>query len=74
MFNKKITHILNVALILVIILLTMNFFGIQLPNLGQAWYAFDTSPHLCAVDNNGLVLHPDLERCCFEARNLAKCN
>ena len=74
MFTKKITTIFNVTLVLIIILLTLNFFNVQLPNLGKAFYHFDRSPHLCGVDNNGIVLNPDLNRCCFEARNLAKCN
>ena len=74
MFTKKMLNIFNVSLVLIIILLTLSFFNIQLPSLGKVFYALDDSPHLCGVDNNGIVLHPDLDRCCFEARNLAKCN
>ena len=74
MVSKKLYNIFNFTLVLIAILLVMNLFNVQLPSLGRVFYAVDDSPHLCGVDNQGIVLHPDLDRCCFEARNLAKCN
>src|SRR3989338_1855531 len=65
---------INVALTLIVLLLTLNLAGIKLPSLGQAIYALDQEEPLLAVEWKGELTKCDaLNRCCLEALKQVEC-
>ncbi|MBI2146144.1 hypothetical protein HYU22_02285 [Candidatus Woesearchaeota archaeon] len=65
---------INLSLIIIVLLLTLNLAGIKLPSLGQAIYALDREPPLLAVEWKGEITKcDDLNRCCLEALEQVEC-
>lgn len=74
MVSAKAWNIINVSIILIIVLLILNLFGVNLPSLGQAIYYLDPADPLCLVNTpDSLSEWNDLNRCCLEARRHVEC-
>jgi hypothetical protein len=75
MGRKRVWSIINVSLVLICVLLLLTFFSVELPTLGKAQYAFDSSQELCvALFEGEEVEWDDIHRCCLEARKQLMCN
>ena len=71
MDKKKVYVTANVALVIIAGLLLLNFFGVDLPSLGEATYNLDNSEQLCLVQWQGALNKlTDYDRCCLESVKL----
>jgi hypothetical protein len=75
MKQKRVLMVLNVSLGLVAVLLLLNLFDVQLPNLGQTQYLLDSDEPLCLVGWQAEFNEwNDLNACCLEARKQLGCS
>ena len=74
MDDKRVWPVMNVALAVLAVLLTLNLVGVELPSVGKAEYLLDKNDPICFVDWQGEI-NPveDLNRCCLEARQQVDC-
>ena len=55
-------------------MLTLNLFGVKLPNLGAAFYSIDSREPIAIINwKDNFNKCNDLDRCCLEAKKLVTC-
>lgn len=73
--EKKMWITLDISLVIIILLLTINLFGIEIPSFGKAQLALTTGEPYCIVQSGtDFTVWPDLDRCCFRAGQQLKCD
>jgi len=74
MLSSKVWLTLNVSLLIMVVLLTLNLFNITLPSLGQVQYVLDREEPLCLVEwKSSWQSWPDIDSCCLEAIKQLEC-
>lgn len=74
MTSERVWSTINISLGLIIVILSLNLAGVELPTLGKAQYWLDQEEPVCVVNwKDEFTLWPDLDRCCFEARKQLDC-
>lgn len=65
--------VVNIALVLGALFLTLHFFEIELPTLGKAQYWLDKSEPICVVNFKEQRALLDADSCCFELMKQLRC-
>jgi len=75
MISRRTWTIINISLVFIAFVLLLHLFGVELPTLGKAQYAFDTEEPLCVVHNweNEFVPWDDVDRCCLMIHAQQRC-
>jgi hypothetical protein len=72
--SNKMYVALNFSLVFIAVLLLLNLFDVQLPNLGHVFYSLDQSKDIILVEWEAeLTECTDILRCCLEARKQSIC-
>ena len=77
MVSNKVLIGANVSLAIIAILLTLSFFEITVPSVGQVRYALDRTEPVCVISWKEKFTvftgENNLDRCCLEARKQLEC-
>ena len=77
MVSNKILISANISLAIIAILLTLSFFEVTLPSIGQVRYALDRTEPVCIISWKDkftvFTAEDNLNRCCLEARKQLEC-
>ncbi|MBI4980830.1 hypothetical protein HZC30_04715 [Candidatus Woesearchaeota archaeon] len=77
MVSDKVLIGANISLVIIAILLTLSFFEVTLPSVGQVRYALDRTEPVCVISWKEKFTvftgEENLDRCCLEARKQLEC-